>query len=153
MPEFPFRNPGLGRHNNEMGRMGSQGWKPVVYATTTIAASAIMLGLLYLVIRLVYPGFSLFWLRRADGELLILIAGWIAYGSVLAVTALLKRFFRREFGTYLDDADQIEPGERPSLEKICTRCGMAFPAFPNDFHAAGFCSRACQRAFLLRQSR
>jgi hypothetical protein len=133
--------------------MGSHGWKPVVYVATTITAAAIMLGLVYLLVRLVYPGFSLFGLSRADGELILLIAGMIAYGSVLAVTEFLRRYFGREFGTYLDDADRIEPGERPALEKVCPRCGSAFPVFPNEFHAAGFCSRACQRAFLLRQSR
>ena len=136
-----------------MERLGSQGWKPVVYLATTVAAAATVLGLVYGLIRIFVPGFSFLKFRRSEGDILLWITGMIAYGTVLRITALLKRYLGREFGTYLDDADQIEPGVRPALEKTCTRCGLVFPAFPNDFHIAGFCSHACQRAFLLRQAR
>jgi hypothetical protein len=133
--------------------MKSHGWKPVVYVTTTLAAVAVVLALAFLVARLVHPGFTLVGMHRSEGKLTLVIAGLMAYGTVMAVNQLLKRFYGREFGTYLDDPDEVGPGQRPPLEKICTRCGERFGAFRNDFHAAGFCSRACQEAFARRNAR
>ena len=135
-----------------MDRMNSQSWKPVVYISVTIAGVALVLGFLFLCVWVVHPGFSLVGLRRDEGKLTLIIAGAIAYGTVIVINRLLKKYYGREFGTYLDDPDEIEPGPRPPMEKICTRCGAVFAAFRNDFHAAGFCSRGCQEAFAKRKS-
>ena len=128
----------------------SHAWKPIVYLGFTIGGVIAVLGGLYLMIRLICPEFSLLEVLRVDGEAVLWCAGAIAYVTVLAITAFLKRSYGREFGTYLDDPDVVEPGPRPSEAKICPRCGTRFGVFPNDFHAAGFCSRACQSAFLRR---
>jgi hypothetical protein len=125
----------------------SQSWKPLVYMGVTIGGVAGVLGVLYLLILLINPRFSLVGMSPNDGKLTLLIAGVIAYGTVIATTRLLKKYYGREFGTYLDDADAIEPGPAPSNEKLCARCGSLFAALHNDFHAAGFCSRACREAF------
>src|SRR6185436_3526485 len=130
-----------------MEQTKSQSWKPVVYMGFTVGAVMVVLGVLYLAILLFNPHFSLIALSRDAGRETILAAGMIAYGTVVAVTWLLKKYYGREFGTYLDDTDAIEPGPAPSNEKLCARCGSLFAVFRNDFHSAGFCSRACQEAF------
>lgn len=129
----------------------SQSWKPLVYMGVTIGGVALVLGALFLAIRLIEPRFSLLDLRRGDGRLLVTMAGAAAYVTVVVITQLLKRSFGREFGTYLDDADAVEESPRPSHHKLCARCGTRFGVFPNDFHEAGFCSRACRHAFARRR--
>lgn len=129
-----------------MEQTKSQSWKPLVYMGVTVGGVAVVLGTVFLLIRLIDPHSSLIGLRRGDGELTIYIAALIAYGTVVGITRLLKKYYRREFGTYLDDADAIELGPAPSNEKLCARCGTLFGVFHNDFHAAGFCSRACRQA-------
>jgi hypothetical protein len=133
-----------------MGRTKSQSWRPPVYLGVTIGGVIVVLAVCYGIAKLVHPGFSLVGMSREDGRLTLLIAGVLAYGTVVVVTRLLKRVYGREFGTYLDDPDAPEPGLRPSDEKPCARCGTLFAVFPNDFHAAGFCSRACRNAFARR---
>lgn len=129
----------------------SHAWKPAVYLGLTIGGVIAVLGVLYLTIRLILPEFSVLELLRVDGEATLWVAGSIAYVTVLAITALLKRTCGREFGTYLDDPDVVEAGPAPSEEKVCPRCGARFGAYRNDFHAAGFCSRACRDAFARRR--
>lgn len=133
-----------------MERTKSQSWKPVVYMGVTIGAVAAVLGAIYLLALIANPRFSLVGIDRDGGRLTVFIAGCVAYGTVVATTRLLKKYYGREFGTYLDDADAIELGPAPSIEKLCARCGTRFAVFPNDPHAAGFCSRACQKAFAKR---
>ena len=125
-------------------------WRPAVYLSATIGGVLAVLGALHLTIRLIYPEFSLKELLRVDGELTLWMAGVVAYVTVLVITALLKRYYGREFGTYLDDADTVEIGPGPTDHRLCARCGTLFAVFPNDFHAAGFCSRACRNAFARR---
>src|SRR6185369_2208478 len=130
-----------------MEQTKSQSWKPLVYLGATAAGVAVVLAAFYLLVMLFCPHFSLAELGRGNARAIALVAGLTAYGTVVAVTRLLKKYYGREFGTYLDDADAIEPGPAPSNEKLCARCGSLFAVFYNDFHAAGFCSRACQEAF------
>ena len=130
-----------------MEQTKSQSWKPLVYKGVTVGSVVVVLGFLYLLILIVEPKFSLVGMSRGDGKATILAAGMIGYGTVVVMTKLLKKYYGREFGTYLDDAEAIEPGPAPSNEKLCARCGTLFGVFHNDFHAAGFCSRACQEAF------
>jgi len=125
----------------------SHSWKPIVYMGVTIGSVGVVLGVLYLLMLVINPHFSLVGLDRAGGRLTLFIAGAVAYGTVVGTTRLLKKYYGKEFGTYLDDADAIEPGPAPSNEKLCARCGALFAVFRNDFHSAGFCSRACQEAF------
>jgi ribosomal protein S27AE len=129
----------------------SHAWKPIVYLTASLCAVAIALTLAYLLASLIIPGFTLVGLRRAEGKLMLAVACGIAYGTVLATNWLLKRMYGREFGTYLDEPDDESVGLHPTLEKRCSRCGTVFGAFHNDFHAAGFCSRACHQAIESRK--
>ncbi|HVE42817.1 MAG TPA: hypothetical protein VNM14_23250 [Planctomycetota bacterium] len=124
--------------------MQSQSWKPVVYLSTTIGAVVVVLALVYTTAKLLIPGFSVLGIRRGEGRLLVGIAGALAYGSVLLTTRLLKRYWGREFGNYLDDPDQETAELRATKTTICRRCGTPFPVYSNDAHAAGFCSQACQ---------
>ena len=117
-----------------------------MYLLVTMAAVVVVLTLVYLVARAVVPGFTLLGLRRREGDLLLWIVGGIAFGTVVGTTWLLKRFFGKEFGTYLDDPDADVEGLHPACEKVCLRCGTPFAAFRNEFHAAGFCSHLCWKA-------
>jgi hypothetical protein len=128
----------------------SHAWKPLVYLGLTTGGVIVVLGALVLTLRVITPEFSLSKALREDGEATLWIAGSIAYVTVLGITALLRRHYGREFGTYLDDPDLIEAGPGPSEEKLCPRCGTRFGVYRNDFHAAGFCSRACRNAFARR---
>ena len=65
----------------------------------------------------------------------------------MATNYLLKRYFKREFGTYLDDPDSEQTGLPPGIAKVCLRCGSPFQAFRNDAHVAGFCSQGCRDRF------
>jgi len=130
--------------SRRMRWMQSQSWKPVVYLSTTIGAVVVVLALVYTAAKLLIPGFSVLGIRRGEGRLLVGIAGALAYGSVLLTTRLLKRYWGREFGNYLDDPDQETAELRATKTTICRRCGTPFPVYSNDAHAAGFCSQACQ---------
>src|ERR1043165_4075707 len=99
-----------------MEQTKSQSWKPVVYMGVTVGSVVIVLGVLYLLILIAAPKFSLVGMSRGEGKATILAAGMIGYGTVVVTTKLLKKFYGREFGTYLDDADAIEPGPAPSNE-------------------------------------
>lgn len=126
----------------------SHTWKPLVYIGVTLGGVAVALGTLFLLVKLVHPGFSLVGLRKGEGRAVIAIACIVAYGTVVGITRLLKRRFGRVFGTYLDDPDaEDEAHVASSSNRPCRRCGTLFAVFRNDFHAAGFCSRACQEAF------
>lgn len=114
--------------------------RTTAYFAITLASVAIVLSIAYLVARIVDPRFTLIW----EGEAIAAIAGLLAFGTVVATTWLLRRFFGGWFGATLDDPDAVEHPKRPALEKSCLRCGAFFGVFKNDFHAAGFCSRACQ---------
>ena len=129
----------------------SQSWKPLVYLGATAGSVAVVLTAFYVLIMLFFPHFSLAELGRGNARVIAVVAGLTAYGTVVAVTRLLKKYYGREFGSYLDDADAVEPGPPPSRDKLCARCGTLFGVFHNDFHAAGFCSRACQEAFAKRR--
>lgn len=124
--------------------MRSQSWKPVVYLSTTIVAVVLVLTLVYGVAKLLIPGFTILGIRRAEGRVVVGIAAGLAYMSVLATTKLLKRYWGREFGSYLDDPDQETAELRSTKTLMCRRCGTPFPVYSNDTHAAGFCSQACQ---------
>ena len=72
------------------------------------------------------------------------IAGALAYGSVVATGRILKRFWGREFGSYLDDPDGERSGLPSTSTRNCRRCGSPFQVYTNDAHAAGFCSQGCK---------
>jgi hypothetical protein len=141
----------------------SQSWRPLVYLSTTLGAVGVVLALVYGIARLLIPGFSVVGIRRGDGRILIEIAGalafgtvlattWIlkrywgrAFGTVLATTWILKRYWGRAFGTYLDNPDADPLHLRANGTHKCRRCGTPFQVYSNDAHAAGFCSQACQK--------
>ncbi len=124
--------------------MKPQSWKPLVYISSTIGAVVLVLTIVTLSAKLLIPGFSIVGIHRGEGRLLIGVAGALAYGSVLATNRILKRYWGREFGSYLDDPD-LETAELRSMKTSrCRRCGTPFQVYSNDAHAAGFCSQACQ---------
>ena len=127
-----------------MEQKTSHSWKPIVYIGVTIGSVGVVLGTLLLLAWMVHPKFSLV---KENARLTAVLLGLAAYGTVVAVTRLLKKHYGREFGSYLDDADAVEAGPAPDREKLCARCGTLFGVFRNDFHEAGFCSRACREAF------
>jgi hypothetical protein len=124
--------------------MSSQSWKPLVYILSTLGAVVIALGLVYGAAKLLIPGFTIVGVPRGEGRILVGIAGALAYGSVVATTKIMKRFWGREFGSYLDDPDSDRSGLPSTVTQNCRRCGSPFQVYDNDAHAAGFCSRACQ---------
>jgi hypothetical protein len=124
--------------------MKSQSWKPLLYISSTVGAAAVVLMLVYGITKLLFPGFTIFGLDRGEGRALLVIAGALAYGSVVATTKILKRIWGREFGTYLDDPDGETAELRSTGTNRCRRCGSSFQAYANDAHAAGFCSQACR---------
>ena len=124
--------------------MKSQSWKPLVYTSATLGAVAAVLALVYGIAKLLIPGFTLVGIRRGEGRLLIGIAGALAYGTVMAMNRILKRYWGQQFGSYLDDPDR-ETSELHSTKTLpCRRCGTPFQVYANDAHAAGFCSQACR---------
>jgi hypothetical protein len=125
--------------------MPSQSWKPLVYLSTTVGAVVLVLALTYGITKLLFPGFTILGIHRGEGRALIAIACALAYGSVVVTTRILKRYWGREFGTYLDDPDRETLGPPvTSTTTMCRRCGTPFQVFSNDAHAAGFCSLACK---------
>lgn len=125
-----------------MGRLGAQGWKPVVYLGSTLLAALLVVGLFFGMVRLLFP--------RADSRDMkpaVYAAAVLAYGTVVITTQLLKRRFGRDFGTYLDDINEDPPVPMTGRPKVCSRCGTRFNACSNDAHRAGFCSQSCERAF------
>lgn len=119
-------------------------FKTTAYLAITLASVIIVLTTAYLILRTIDPGFTLVGLRRSEGKGTLALIGMLAFGTVVATTWILRRFCRGWFGETLDDPDAVEASARPALEKSCLRCGAFFGVFRNDFHAAGFCSRACQ---------
>jgi len=133
----------IARSSRKMGWMNSQSWKPVVYLSTTVGVVVVVLGLVYGITKLLFPGFTILNLHRGEGRALLAIAGALAYGSVVATTKILKRHWGREFGTYLEDPD-VDTPLPASVTTMCRRCGTPFQVYTNDAHAAGFCSQACK---------
>jgi hypothetical protein len=125
----------------------SQSWKPLVHLSSTLGAVAIVLALGYGAATLIDPRFSIFGLRRAEGKILLAVAAALAYGSVLGTTGLLRRFFGRQFGTYLDDPENDLTELGPGHDRRCRRCGSSFQAYHHDAHATGFCSQSCREVF------
>ncbi len=130
--------------------MRSQSWRPLVYLGVTAGAVVVVLGLIAGFLFLVAPS-GMRRIGRVEGRAMVLAAGVIAYLTVMITNRVLKKYFGRQFGTYLDDPDTTEDGPQPAATKQCLRCGLVFGAFHNDFHAAGFCSHACHEAYLLHQ--
>ena len=134
----------IARSSRKMGWMNSQSWKPIVYISATIGAVVVVLALAYGITKMLFPGFTILSLHRGEGRALLVIAGALAYGSVVVTTKILKRYWGREFGTYLDDPDKETAELRASGTQKCRHCGTPFQVYSNDAHAAGFCSQACK---------
>jgi hypothetical protein len=118
----------------------------MAYIGTTAGAVLLVLGVFYGIVRMSYASHEP--IGRRTGRVLVGIACGLAYGTVVATTWALKRFYGHKFGSYLDDADAEEPDRRPKHGKLCARCGMLFQVCPNDAHQNGFCSHSCWEAFL-----
>jgi len=133
----------IARSSRKMRWMNPQSWRPIVYISSTLGAVVVVLALVYGTTKLLFPGFTILRVDRGEGRALLVIAAGVAYGSVVATTKLLKRYWGREFGSYLDDPDQVTSEPRASITKMCRRCGTPFQVHSNDAHAVGFCSQAC----------
>ena len=127
--------------------MNSQGWKPIVYLGTTAAGVLFVMGLAYVAVLVIHPGFSLSRLERNEVKIVFAVAAVLAYGTGMGITRLLKKRWGHKFGTYLDDPDAPEEPLPPPTTKVCLHCRGTFPAYRNDLHAAGFCSPGCREHY------
>jgi hypothetical protein len=118
--------------------------KVFFHGLVVIGTCALGILLVFLLLAAASSGFTLIRMRSSDFELFLLVC----LGIITVVVPLADRIFRRTVGRAFDEEPEpeIKP-VRPDVEKSCLRCGEGFGAYHNDFHQAGFCSRACREAY------
>jgi hypothetical protein len=118
--------------------------KLFLHGLVVIGSCAIVIVLVFLLVAAAFPGFTLIRMRRSDFKLFLLVC----LGIITVVVPLADRLFRRTVGLAFHEEPELEiEPVRPDVQKSCLRCGEGFGAYHNDFHQAGFCSRACREAY------
>jgi len=127
--------------------MSAQGWRPIVYLGATFGGVMLVMVLACLLVYLIYPKGIQSRSDRQTVKVIYVAAAGAALGTGLTINHLLKKHFRRYFGSYLDDPDAPEATLPPPTPKVCLHCGGPFSAYRNDLHDAGFCSPGCRQHY------